>query len=1002
MKQTLDEQGASDWAASKTVSPSERAPDIEAQAIRARLFGSLFGQSRELPRVGRFQILQRLGAGGMGEVFSAYDEQLDRRVAIKRLHRELAGSGDHRFEREAKGLAKLAHPNVVQVYEVGRDHGQTYIAMEFIQGGTLEDWQQDRPWPEILDAYRQAAEGLCAAHDAGLIHRDFKPQNAMVQEQGGRVVVKVVDFGLVRQAGLGRDVERGPRGSLTPEQELHLTRTGRLLGTPAYMAPEQFESATVDAAADQFSLSVSLWEGLYGERPFPGVSSSELVDAVRSGRRRSAPPSSKVPSWVRNAVVRGLAAEPAERWPSMRALLDALTPKPTRHRVWLGMGAAAAVAAVSLSLSGWLQARTEPCTGGAERLHGVWDEQSRTEVKTSILGTGFPFAARVWQDTELALDDYGDAWATMYTDACEATTIRGEQSEEVMDLRMACLNDARVDLGAVVEVLASADGQVVEVAGDIVGRLRPIARCADVSTLKKDVEPPPPEVAPVVEQARARLVEAYTHLEVSRASLALGKVEAARALVADVDYGPIETELSLAEGHVQNALGNYDDAVVAFQRAEESAAEWKQWPLMGRALRGLMLVVGLGQQKFDVARQYRPAAMGLSKDDPEARAAVHEILGYLNAWQWRFEESAAEHRRVLEIREELYGPDDLRVAAVLRDLGGALGEVPWAYEEGVGHQRRALAILERQLGPDHPQVVRTRYALGRMLDHEEGEFHLRAALEGFRNGLGPDTVEVGRAHNALGNLLEAEGRFEEAVEQQTQAAAVLERAMGRRHSMRAHGLTGLGNALARLQRFEESIAKHREAMGVRVEALGADHPEVAQSRHYLGQIFHMQGRYEEAEAEYLKAIEGWSTGSIAMSRDVSMARHNLGLLLAEQGRLAEAEAKLREAIELWEEHDPGWAAMVRALTNFGTVLRRVGKDDEAKAAYARALTYLERELGPSEPSLGLARDNLAAVRRGEEPRIELAILLEQWREPKPWPALAGPRPEGGAAASPAE
>ena len=307
----------------------------------------------EKPRVGRYTVLRKLGSGGMGVVYAAFDESLDRKVAIKVLRdRTSDPEGQGRLLREAQALARLSHPNVVGVHDVGTTaDGQIYIAMEFITGVTLRGWldEQPRARAEILRVFAQAGHGLAAAHAVGLIHRDFKPDNVMVGNDGR---VCVFDFGLARSAS---ERESGERPNFSPRASVKrlvssMTLAGTILGTPAYMAPEQHDGARTDARTDIFSFCVALYEALYGERPFAGQTYGELVASVRSGQVRPAPLGAQVPSWLRQILVRGLHPVPEDRWNDMPDLLAALAADPAvaRARAFKLLGFAALIAALAI------------------------------------------------------------------------------------------------------------------------------------------------------------------------------------------------------------------------------------------------------------------------------------------------------------------------------------------------------------------------------------------------------------------------------------------------------------------------------------------------------------------------------------------------------------------------------------------------------------------------------------------------------------------------------
>ncbi|MEZ4382402.1 MAG: serine/threonine-protein kinase [Nannocystaceae bacterium] len=278
-------------------------------------------------KVGRYLLLRKIGRGGMGVVYAAYHEELDRKVALKLVHADVGGStgGQARIHREAQALAKLSHPNVVQIYEVGEHRGQVFLAMEFVDGAPLSTWQAapERSLSALFEAYCQAAEGLRAAHEAGLVHRDFKPENVLVGNDGR---IRVLDFGLARS---------DRHGALTSESaharridDLALTAPGAMAGTPAYMSPEQFQGAAVDLRSDVFSFAVALWEAVFGARPFAGETLGELIASVTEGPRPQPPARTNVPDRLVEALQRALRRDPEARLQSLDPLIQALSIDP--------------------------------------------------------------------------------------------------------------------------------------------------------------------------------------------------------------------------------------------------------------------------------------------------------------------------------------------------------------------------------------------------------------------------------------------------------------------------------------------------------------------------------------------------------------------------------------------------------------------------------------------------------------------------------------------------
>jgi serine/threonine protein kinase len=291
------------------------------------------GDQRFLPKgtvLGRYILIERVGAGGMGVVYAAYDPELNRRVALKLLRtRDGRARTERRTRllREAQTMARLAHPHVVTVFDVGTWNDDIFVAMEFIEGQSLRGWAQSerRTWKEILAVFLKAGAGLAAAHREGIVHRDFKPDNVLIGTDGR---VRVSDFGLARSLATASDMSQPSSAPATTK----LTRTGAVAGTPAYMPPEQITGGVVDERSDVFSFCVALYECLYGHRPFAGASLNELHSAILAHEVSPAESGAAVPAWLRRVLLRGLSPDPADRFPTMDALLDAIQRTRLRRR----------------------------------------------------------------------------------------------------------------------------------------------------------------------------------------------------------------------------------------------------------------------------------------------------------------------------------------------------------------------------------------------------------------------------------------------------------------------------------------------------------------------------------------------------------------------------------------------------------------------------------------------------------------------------------------------
>src|SRR5262245_1602322 len=406
--------------------------------------------SADIPRpganVGRYHLLQLVGRGGMGEVYAAHDPELDRRIAIKIMRADTLPNDveAQRMMREAQSIAKLSHPNLVTVYDVGSSGGRVFVAMELIEGDTVAAWldRKRRSRDEILRVFILAGRGLAAAHRAGIIHRDFKPQNVMVTPDGR---VRVMDFGL---AAL--------RQTLHGSKARRITRIGSILGTPLYMSPEQLCGQSVDPRGDQFSFCVALYEALYGERPFAGNNFAELRAAVLDGIPRPAPLSSRVPARVRAILLRGLSVVPGKRFADMDALLRALEHATARRggsARTVVVGAAAGALTFGLAFGVVWHVRggrrsSSICAGTPEKIAGAWPTAlaapRRADIRAAFLGAGVPDARERFERASQSLDTYANAWTGMYRQDCQASDLGAGDGREAIALRMGCL-DQRAD-----------------------------------------------------------------------------------------------------------------------------------------------------------------------------------------------------------------------------------------------------------------------------------------------------------------------------------------------------------------------------------------------------------------------------------------------------------------------------------------------------------------------------------------------------------------------------
>ncbi|HWB74671.1 MAG TPA: serine/threonine-protein kinase, partial [Nannocystaceae bacterium] len=674
---------------------------IERERVFASLHERMFG-SADPVTVGRFVVLAKIGVGAMGTVFAAYDPQLDRKVALKVLVAFADADASDRRDREARALARLRHPNVVAVHEVGNHRGERFIAMDLVDGVTLRAWlQTPRSWRATLDVLVQAGSALVAAHAAGIVHRDFKPDNVLVEHGHARVV----DFGLSRPgASTGLATARGDGA---PHE------TDFVVGTPAYMAPEAF-SGKADEATDQYSYCATMYEALFGVRPFAGTSSEELQVEVRAQRVQRPASRRRVPGWLRRAVMRGLASDPAERWPSIAALLQALGRGRRRP-----LAAAITTAAIGGALAGALamsasSAPPDRCRPTSTRLDEVWNDDTIAVIGAAFTATKLAYADETWRHAHDVIRQWTDAWNEQHHEACVATYEQGVQSEAMFDARMQCL-DRRVDeLASLAAALAQPDDTLVTRAVAASNGLGALEQCADLGALGRErVGPPaPPELY-------VRLAQAQTDRRLGRYAAALPD---ARALATTADaegFVELAAAAQLACAALEEKAGELEAATRSVRIAIERADAIGDDALRAEA-QVLMVAVLAQRDQLDAALEWvalTRATVERLGDPPRMRAALAGQEANVLHAAARFPEALERRREALALREEHGDELDPALADAHASLAVTLLEIG---EPREAHEQlmRALDLRTRALGDRHPDIAHTREQIGNVLAHQ--------------------------------------------------------------------------------------------------------------------------------------------------------------------------------------------------------------------------------------------------------------------------------------------
>ncbi len=856
--------------------------------------------------VGRYVIVSPLGEGGMGVVYEAHDPELDRRVVIKLIRTSRTGERDGvasaRLLREGQALARLSHPNVVTVHDVGHLGDDIFVAMEHLPGVDLVQWlgETRRSADEIVAVFVQAAHGLAAAHRAGLVHRDMKPGNVVATRDGR---IKVVDFGLA-----ALDTESG---AIAPSSSMSrgvvvalrspLTQVGAWIGTPCYMAPEQYEGGG-SRRADQFSFCVAMYEALHGRLPFAGETFPEYAANVISGAVL-VPVRADVSPAIDAAIRRGLSTAPGARWPSMNALIGALTAASSarRRRVLIAVagvvvvGAVGAAGVLAIVRSG-SSASVSPCSDSARHLVGRWDVDRAAALRAAFIATGLPYAPSAASRTVASLDRWTDVWVAKRTSVCRATRVHGEQSEALLDARMRCLDRQLDEVAELAGVLTIADRAAIPRAVEATAQLPSLAPCDHADSLLAAVSPPAdPTLRAQVETLRRDMVRARGLSNAGRFPVArdLAVSIAARALA--VDYPPFQAEALALRGHLEFWVGDLAAARVTLERAADLAATTHQDRLVGEVLIDLVSVLaadGRAAEALGVAAAARAAT--LRADSPALASKLLMEVGRALATAGDLPAARGKLEEAVTAIERTHGPESIEITSAVLALGGVLermGQVAGARAQ----YERAVAIGSARFGADSPMVA------------------------------------IPRANLCY---LDAEaGRLREARACQTEVLTVLEAAVGAAHPKVAWALNdaaltdlALGDRAAAKAGFERSLA-------IWEAASGPDHPDLAWPLVNLGGLTDGDPAGREALCRRALAIIEKSMGTDHIERADPLAC--VGIALADRAPAQAIEA-LQGAMAIWATSPSSPASMAAAYFALARARLATGNRRAALVAARRA------------------------------------------------------------------
>jgi tetratricopeptide (TPR) repeat protein len=871
-------------------------------ALSSNLEGAVSAAPAIGGTIGRYVIRREIGRGAMATVYAAHDPELDREVALKLVHFRDGGTSAERLIREARAMAKLAHPNVTRIYDVGTEGDNVFLAMELVAGVDLARLLvKERLWQDMRKVFAGAAEGLAAAHAQHLIHRDFKPSNVLVGADGR---VLVTDFGLVHNPN-DTDAELAPADGADRTEVLSLTRTGTIVGTPAYMAPELLAGdAAADELTDQFSFAVSLFEALHGIRPFAGDDLATLRDNVLAGKIRDVTGRRAVPRWLHRIAIRGLGPRD-RRYPSMADVAKALRADASRITrpvlAVAGIVTALGTAAIFAQSRRSTAAAPDPCAAGEAKIAAIWSPMRSATLGVGFSATGVAYAPDAWRSTAARLDRFEREWTAGYRDACQASRA-GVQSGELLDRRMQCLDARKDELSQLVTMLSAPNASIIGRAPQAADALSQVADCANTLALGTLV-PPPAGVAPAeIERVRSRIA----HLNMLRNSTApTGVLEEATAVVTDakkLGYAPLLAEAYVAAAivhmvanDVKQATADIDDAVVAAEAGRHFRAKAHALAV------GMELAYNLGDLEGAVAKdRLARAALSAIGGDGKLEADLESVLGWIADGKNDGKAAEAHLRRALELRQKVLGEQDLATARAHENLGSTLGnsgdlaaalaesekglaieraqigdkhpaigqtlaniaEIEsqlGKHEQAIRHSQQALAVIEASMPESHPATAFATLQLGAVY-HQAHDFahavvYMRKAVARYEKAVGPDHPELGRALTNLAATLSELGKHDEVVDVARRALAIQEKAMGADSPGTATIRATLGAGLVATGKVAEGLAQLDTALALREKAWGKTDPRVAKSQFELAKILRTHGDKRRANDLANRALE---------------------------------------------------------------------------------------------------------------------------------------------------
>lgn len=759
--------------------PLDVSVDLDGGLHRAKMLAEFADEPAVPLDFRQWRVEQSLGTGGMGKVYLATHKQLGRRVALKVLKPVAEDSelSTARLIREAQAMARVRHDNVLQVHHVDTSGERAVIEMEYIEGPTLRAWQSapGRNWRTIVEAYLGVADGLAALHAADILHRDIKPDNLLV-DTGDRV--KIGDLGL---AIASRDADAKPGSARVSENSalaLKLTKDGAIVGTLGYMAPEVLLGDEITKAADQFSLAVSLYEAIYGVRPFAGSSAEALADSIAEGRLAKPADGRRRPLWLQRSLRRALSSDPAKRHGSVAEFAQTLRSGLARRRWFMGL-LSSGIVVVGLPTATWLAkpAADDPCAQAGEAIDVVWDEEARGELARRSQASSTPEAARSLVVLEHVLDRHAQAWREASTDLCMSQRSNSD-SAETDERQRACLDTVELRISAMLARLRANDIEVSRHFTEAAAEIEAMPTCDDRRVMANW---PTVLTDPEVESA---LAEALA-LE-SRGEFVAAEQAVALALERTRGRDPLRLAEALYRlGHIRGLARRYDDALDSLDEARNVAYANGQDQLVCRALAfQIKLRAAVGEAPIEATRDLGFAHACVERvgaQSPILHAELREAEGILARASGDFDAAVQHHEQALVLRRNYFGDEHSDVAKSLLNLANALADAERP-QEAESRYQQCIDLRMRLLGDEHPELADALFDAGvfdwTQANYEGARVSLVRAHTIYSRDPSTHTLALARIHQVLASIEMELGQLDAAAEQLEQMRRLLESGQG--------------------------------------------------------------------------------------------------------------------------------------------------------------------------------------------------------------------------------